>query len=119
MVTIIVIPHAQPLPFSRPYDTIKYAIPRINNTTPRPNGIVPRAASCVRSAEMSLLWMISSEDADKSAPNPIRDIPPLIRNIPSITIKITKTVMPAGLSLFIVKFFTNLIQLTTICLFRN
>ena len=55
MVTIIVITQAQAFPFRRPYDTIKYAIPRINNTTPKTNGIVPRDASCVRSVEMSLL----------------------------------------------------------------
>ena len=108
IVTIIVITQAQPLPFSRPYDTIKYAIPRISITTPRTNGIIPRDASCAISVEMPLLWIMSSEDIDKSAPSPMRDIPPMRRDIPPIIIKIAMIVTPIGLSVFVVKSFTKL-----------
>ncbi len=108
MVTMIVIAHAQPFPFNRPYDTIKYAIPRINITMPIAIGIAPRDASSEASGELALVCPISVKETDNSAPSPMRVIPPII-------IRIAIIVTPIGHFVFVVKLKPKLLLNRVIC----
>lgn len=70
---------------------------------PITRGINPSAAISELSIEPELVWILSVDEMNQSAPKPIELIPPIRRTIPPIIIKIAIIVTPVGLFVFVVK----------------
>jgi hypothetical protein len=91
ILNMMVIVHAHPLPFNKPYDITRYPIPITNNTAPRPVNNTPNidpinADPSERSAGM--LEIIAPRITD--------EIPANTDIIPTITVRMAIIVTPVG-----------------------
>lgn len=92
---MIVIVHAHPLPFSNPYETIRYMIPIMTMNTPNIIGNMPRAAMFAASVELS-----SDDTTDKMPAKDINPSPPIKSAIPPMIVSMAIIVTPIGLFVF-------------------
>ena len=93
--TIIVIVQAHPLPFSNPYETIRYIIPIMIIPIPNIIGTMPRAAISTASVEPP-----SDDTLDKMPPKAIKPNPPIKSAIPPMMVSMAMIVTPIGLFVF-------------------